>query len=88
MNWKLIEKNNTKLVVEGDGKEAAYLDLSEDKEAIYLDYAFVHPEFRGSGVGQFLVKESINFLKNKNKKLVPVCGYVKALVKKNDLLKE
>lgn len=86
-NWTLIKVSDKKIVVESDGQEAAHLDISSDDNAIYLDYAFVNPTFRGSGVGNFLVKESIQLLKQENKKLVPICGYVKALAEKNHLLR-
>ena len=86
MNWKLIQKSKNKIVVESEGKEAAHMDLTFDNQTVYLDYAFVDPSFRGSGVGNFLVKETIALLQKDYKTIVPVCGYVKAVVKKNDLL--
>lgn len=86
MNWNFVRKNKDKFVVESDGQVAAHMDMSFDDQIVYLDYAFVDPAFRGSGVGNFLVKETIALLKLENKKIVPVCGYVQAVVRKNKLL--
>jgi predicted GNAT family acetyltransferase len=82
-DWKLVRKSKNKLVVESDGKEAASMDLSFDDQTVYLDYAFVDPSFRGSGVGNFLVKETLALLTPEYKNIIPVCGYVKAVFKKN-----
>jgi predicted GNAT family acetyltransferase len=86
MNWKLVRQSKNKFVVESDGKIAAHMDLSFDEQTVYLDFASVEPAFRGSGVGNFLVRETIALLKLEAKKIVPVCGYVQAVVRKNSLL--
>ncbi len=86
MNWKLVRKSKEKFVVESDSKEAAHMDMTINEQTVYLDYAFVDPVFRGSGVGNFLVKEVISLLKIEGKKIVPVCGYIQAVVRKNNLL--
>lgn len=86
MNWKLIRKNKNKFIVESENKEAAHMDLTFADQVVYLDYAFVEPDFRGSGVGNFLVKEVIDQLKQETKKIVPICGYVQAVVRKNQWL--
>jgi predicted GNAT family acetyltransferase len=86
MNWKLVQQSKHKFVVESDGQVAAHMDISFDDQTIYLDFASVEPAFRGSGVGNFLVKETIALLKLETKKIVPVCGYVQAVVRKNNLL--
>ncbi len=86
MNWKLIRKSKEQFVVDSDGQVAAHMDMSFDEQTVFLDYAFVDPAFRGTGVGNFLVKEVISQLKPEAKKIVPVCGYVQAVVRKNKLL--
>ncbi len=84
--WKLVQKEKHKLIVESEGKVAASMDLSFADQTVFLDHAFVDPAFRGSGVGNFLVKEAIVLLKREHKTLVPVCGYVQTVVKKYNLL--
>ena len=86
MNWKLVRKSDDKFVVESNGQVAAYMDMTTKDQTVYLDYAFVDPAFRGTGIGHFLVKEVITLLQLKGKKIVPVCGYVQAVVRKNNLI--
>ncbi len=52
-------------------------------DVIVADHTYVFEELNGQGVGKILLKEFINWARKENKKINPVCSYVKMQMEKN-----
>jgi uncharacterized protein len=55
---------------------------SEDGNLI-VDHTFVSEEFRGQGVGEKLVKEVVQYARDKQKKIIPECTYAQKQFERN-----
>ncbi|WGH76061.1 GNAT family N-acetyltransferase [Tenacibaculum tangerinum] len=67
-----VEKENKKVAM------MTYTWAEDDK--IIIDHTEVAPSLRGKGIGEELVEASINFARNKNIKIVPLCPFVKSVI--------
>ncbi|WP_304516840.1 GNAT family N-acetyltransferase [Cecembia rubra] len=68
--------------------------IEEDKEAgrmtyswagenrFIIDHTEVNPEFKGKNVGKQLVMAAVNFARENNLKIIPLCPYAKSVFDK------
>lgn len=80
-----IKKSSNKFYI-GDSEEnplaeMTYVNSGED--IIIVDHTFVSDELGGQGVGKLLLKEVVDWSREANKKIIPLCPYVKAQMEKN-----
>lgn len=62
----------------------AFIDYILNNENImFLTHTEVPKELGGKGIGKILVQKSLEFLKENDYKLAPLCPFVAAYVKKN-----
>lgn len=61
--------------------EITFVPLGKDK--LIVDHTFVCEELRGQGVGSLLVERMAEHARETNKKLIPLCPFVKAILEKN-----
>ena len=45
-----------------------------------IEYVEVSPELRGTGLGRQLVAKAIDFAKEAKLRVVPICGYARAVI--------
>ena len=64
-------------------KEAAYALLEEQETTIQILKVFVDDAFRGQGLAKQLLDDVYLYLKNSNKKVIPVCSYAVSYFEKN-----
>jgi len=55
--------------------EITYKD--KDENTIIADHTYVSEQLRGQGIAGKLFNELITFAKEENKKIIPLCSYVK-----------
>lgn len=55
--------------------EITYVD--KDKNTIVIDHTYVSLELRGQGIASQLVSKVVEFAKQENKKIIPVCSFAK-----------
>lgn len=60
--------------------EMSYNYAGEDK--IIIDHTEVDETLKGQGIGYKLVEASVNFLREKNLKVIPLCPFANAVFKK------
>uniref|UniRef100_UPI004047F898 GNAT family N-acetyltransferase n=1 Tax=Roseivirga sp. TaxID=1964215 RepID=UPI004047F898 len=73
------------------GKRLAEMTYSKaGTELIIIDHSEVDDSLRGQGVGVFLVKYAVEFVREKKIKILPLCPFAKAILSKhpewNDVL--
>jgi len=80
-----IQKGTSKFFI-GDNEEdpqaeITYIDSGEDK--IIIDHTIVSESLQGQGIAKKLLEKAVSFARDNNKKIIPVCPYVKAQFEKN-----
>lgn len=62
----------------------AFIDyILNNENVMFLTHTEVPKELGGKGIGKILVQHSLEYLKENNYKLAPLCPFVAAYVKKN-----
>ena len=59
------------------------LDYLEDGDTIVMTHVGVHPEHRGQGVAAKLTVFALEYAKGKSLRVIPMCSYVAAYIRKN-----
>lgn len=75
------EGDVSEFVLHVDGERLGSLDYTLPDEAVMrIEYVEVAPELRGSGLGQRLVAAAVDWARESNRKIVPICGYARAVI--------
>ncbi|NGF57135.1 N-acetyltransferase [Parapedobacter sp. SGR-10] len=57
--------------------EMTYSVAGADK--IIIDHTEVHPDEKGKGIGRVLLDKTIEYVRDNNLKIVPLCPYAKSM---------
>ena len=79
-------KKGTKSFYIGDSEKNPLAEITYavyNENLIIADHTYVSEELNGQGVGKLLLKEFINWARVENKKIKPVCSFVKVQMEKN-----
>jgi predicted GNAT family acetyltransferase len=68
--------------IERDGKHIAELTYRLQGEDAVIDHTFVDPDFRGGTFARDLVAAAVQWARKENRKLVPMCPYVRSVLAK------
>ena len=75
--------------VEVDGDVAAEMAYNwAGEEKIIIDHTEVKDSLRGKGVGKKLLLEVVDFARNKNIKILPLCPFAKSVFDKDSSLRD
>ena len=85
MDIKLSEDNIRKrfYIEKGGIVEAEMFFQENEGKYILIEHTEVNPLAEGRGLGKALVNHAINYVKEKNIKIIPVCPFAKAVIEKN-----
>ncbi|HOO50853.1 MAG TPA: GNAT family N-acetyltransferase [Alphaproteobacteria bacterium] len=53
------------------------------EKTLYIDYVESPPELRGTGAAGKLMNQIVEFAKEKNLSITPICGYAASWLRKN-----
>lgn len=56
------------------------------KEKMIIDHTEVNPEFSGKGVGKKMVLAAVEFARQQNIKILPLCPFAKSVFRKDKAL--
>ncbi|MEN2412543.1 GNAT family N-acetyltransferase [Flavobacterium mesophilum] len=66
-----------------DGKEAGKMTYTWAGDSKFIiDHTEVSPDFNGKGVGKKLVMASVEYARNNNLKIIPLCPFAKSVFDK------
>ena len=67
------------------GTEAgtAFVDYRRSGMTLYLNHAEVPVALTGRGIGTRLVRETLDMIRDRGERIVPVCPFVQAFVRRN-----
>ena len=79
-------KKGEKSFYVGDSEEEALakMEFSHNGDDIIIDHTLVSEQLRGQNVGRQLLEKVVGFAREKNKTIIPICPYAKAVLNKND----
>lgn len=63
----------------------AFADYKRDGDTLYIKYVESPIPLRGTGAAGNLMQEIVGVAKNENLKIVPICGYAAAWLKKHKI---
>jgi predicted GNAT family acetyltransferase len=67
-----------------DEKEAGRMTYSwAGDKRIIIDHTEVNPEFKGQNVGKLMVLAAVDFARNNNVKILPLCPFAKSVFDRN-----
>ncbi|MFC4162770.1 GNAT family N-acetyltransferase [Epilithonimonas zeae] len=72
-----------------DGQKAGLMTYSwagDDK--IIIDHTEVEPAYNGKGVGKAMVYKAVEFARENNLKIIPLCPFAKATFQKNEEIRD
>ena len=71
-------------VLEVDGSEKGIASYQPDGDSLVFTHTEVDPSLEGKGLGSKLIRESLDDARQRGKRIVPVCEFVAAYVKKHN----
>lgn len=54
------------------------------KDKITIDHTYVSDNLKGQGIGHQLVEKVVEFARQENKKIIPVCSFAKKIMTQNE----
>ena len=75
-----------RLVATEEGSELGEMtySLANDGKLMIVDHTGVEPAYKGRGVGNELFEELVRMVRAEDRKVMPLCPFVKAMFKKNE----
>jgi uncharacterized protein len=68
-------------VLRVDGERLGFLEFTRPEDGVMrIEYVEVSPELRGTGLGRQLVAKAIDFARDAKLRVVPICGYARAVI--------
>jgi predicted GNAT family acetyltransferase len=75
--------------IERDGKRVAEMTYSKaGSERIIIDHTEVADKTRGEGLGKKLVYEAVEFARENNLKILPLCPFARSVFSKNSEIRD
>jgi uncharacterized protein len=75
--------NSGEFFIEEGGEKAGMLTYSwKGKDRIIIEHTEVDDILKGKGAGKQLIRKAVDFAREKNIKIVPVCSFAKSVLDK------
>ena len=75
--------------IEKEGKRVAEMTYSKaGPERIIIDHTEVVDEERGEGLGKKLVYQAVDYARENNLKILPLCPFAKSVFEKNEDIRD
>ncbi|WP_028525327.1 GNAT family N-acetyltransferase [Runella limosa] len=72
-----------------DSKEAGRMTYSwAGNDKFIIDHTEVNPDFKGKNVGLQLVMAAVDFAREKNLKIIPLCPFAKSVFDKKEEIRD
>jgi len=74
----------SQFVLHVEGERLGSLDYTRPEAGVMqIEYVEVAPELRGSGLGRQLVQAAVDWARDSDLKIVPICGYARAVISRD-----
>lgn len=61
----------------------AFIDYKAKQDKLYLVHTEVPAELQGQGVAETLVEKTLSYMQEHHLKLIPLCSYIQAYIKRH-----
>lgn len=75
---KTITNENEIILEDGNGHALGHVSFKIQDGVLVLEHTIVEESERGKGIGQLLISATINYVKENNLLIKPVCSYAAA----------
>lgn len=83
------DENKGVFIAEDNGKKAGEMTYSKAGDTlIIIDHTEVDPAFGGQGVGKKMVLAAVDFARENNIKILPLCPFAKAAFDKDATIQD
>lgn len=80
-SWQANGEGRLELFIEGEEKAVAFMDLLKTESGkLVIKHTEVAPEMTGKGYGKELLAYVVDYSRQHNLKILPVCPYAKNLM--------
>lgn len=67
-----------------DGERLGFLEFTRPEVGLMrIEYVEVSPELRSTGLGRQLVSKAVEFAKDAQLRVVPICSYARAVIERD-----
>jgi predicted GNAT family acetyltransferase len=67
-----------------DGERLGFLEFTRPEVGLMrIEYVEVSPELRGTGLGRQLVSKAVEFARDTELRVVPICSYARAVIERD-----
>ena len=67
-----------------DGERRGFLEFTRpDVGVMRIEYVEVAPELRGTGLGRQLVAKAVDFARDAELRIIPICSYARAVIQRD-----
>lgn len=67
-----------------DGERLGFLEFTRPQVGLMrIEYVEVSPELRGTGLGHQLVSKAVDFARDAELRVVPICSYARAVIERD-----
>jgi len=77
------DESQQRYILEVEGKELGVASYQDDGERQVFTHTEVDPSLEGQGMGSKLIRDALDDARQRGKRVVPVCEFVAAYVKKH-----
>jgi len=77
------DEEQQRYLLDIDGKTLGVAAYREDGDRLVFSHTEVDPSLEGQGMGSVLIRQSLDDARRRGKRIVPVCGFFAAYVKKH-----
>jgi predicted GNAT family acetyltransferase len=84
-----IEDSKGRFFIENDGEVQAEITYTKDGDSqISIDHTEVSEALRGQGIAKKLVEYAVNFARDNELKVKPICSYAKSVIESNESMQD
>ncbi|MCO4097500.1 GNAT family N-acetyltransferase [Macrococcoides canis] len=78
-----ILQGNNKFYVGNEVAPDAEITFQPSGDAIVIDHTYTDPKLRGQGVAKQLVERAVDYARENNLKVVPLCSYARVVMERD-----
>ncbi|QNR09049.1 GNAT family N-acetyltransferase [Macrococcoides canis] len=82
MKMEILQGNN-KFYVGNEVAPDAEITFQPSGDAIVIDHTYTDPKLRGQGVAKQLVERAVDYARENNLKVVPLCSYARVVMERD-----
>ncbi|WP_331487317.1 GNAT family N-acetyltransferase [Macrococcoides caseolyticum] len=78
-----ILQGNNKFYVGNEAAPDAEITFQSSGDAIVIDHTYTDPKLRGQGIAKQLVERAVDYARENNLKVVPLCPYARVVMERD-----